>query len=38
LITAGRDAAEVARFLRPGETSYSAERVIASILGTAALN
>jgi nitronate monooxygenase len=38
LITAGRDAAEVARFLRPGETSYSAERVIASILGTAVLN
>ncbi len=38
LITAGRDAAEVARFLSPGETSYSAQRVIEAVLGATTLN
>ncbi len=33
LVTAGRDAAHLARFLRPGESSYDARRVVETVLG-----
>ena len=33
LVTAGDDAADVARFVRPGETSYTASAVIDTLLG-----
>ena len=35
LVTAGDDAAQVHRFLRPGQTSYSADDVLDSLLGIA---
>jgi len=33
LITAGNDVAQIANFLRPGRSSYSAAEVVASLLG-----
>ena len=35
LVTAGDEAAQVHRFLRPGQTSYSADDVLDSLLGIA---
>jgi hypothetical protein len=35
LVTAGDEAAQVHRFLRPGRTSYSADDVLDCLLGVA---